>query len=56
MLAIINDRNFIASKMHADHEQSAFKMRADRDQDKPCACDLDVSTCTRVSERHCIKI
>ena len=28
-------------------------MRADHDYDKPCARDLDASTCTYVSERHC---
>ena len=48
-----DDCDFIASKIRADREQGAFKMRADHDHDKPCARDLNASTCTRVSEWHC---
>ena len=41
---------------HKDHEQGACKMQADCNHDKTCACDLEASTCTRVSEWHCTLI
>ena len=37
-------------------EHDAFKMRADRKHDKPCANNLDVSTSTHVSEQYCITL
>ena len=50
MIAILSEARFVAGREHG-----AFKMQVDHDHDKPCACYLNASTCTRVSELHCIK-